>query len=73
MARHDVEGAWYSRDGGNRYVTRGAEVEHGPGGWFAKCGRKVRGPLSCLPVAIEVADRMLVESATSASAKAPSA
>lgn len=62
MANHDPHGAWYSR-GNDRYVTRGAEVIHGEGGWYARAGRKAVGPLSCLPVAMEAADRLLAEAA----------
>lgn len=53
------EGAWYGR-GHDRYITHGAEVRHdGVSGWFAIVGKKARGPLSCLPIAMEAADRML--------------
>lgn len=54
------EGAWYGR-GPDRYVTRGAAVQHGPDGWYAIVAKKARGPLSCLPAAMEAADRMLDE------------
>lgn len=52
--------AWYGRDG-ERYVTRGADVFHGAGGWYARCGRKVRGPISCMDNAMIAAERMLAE------------
>ena len=62
MSARMTEGAWHGKSP-DRYTTRGAEVFHLPGGWFARSGNKVRGPLSSLPVALEAADRMLDEAA----------
>lgn len=54
------EGAWFGRSP-DHYSTRGAECIHGDGGWYVRVGRRVRGPLSCLPIAMEAADRMLAD------------
>lgn len=55
------EGAWFGRSP-NHYATRGAEVIRLPGeGWFAHCGRRVRGPLSSLDAAMRAADKMLAD------------
>lgn len=56
------EGAWFGRSP-DHYATRGAEVLHRDGGWWARCGRRIRGPLSTLDAAMQAADRMLAESA----------
>lgn len=60
MTTRPPEGAWYGRSP-THYATRGADCVHGAGGWYARCGRKVRGPLSSLPAAIEAADKMLAD------------
>ena len=57
-ARISQSGAWYGRTE-THYTTRGAECWHGAGGWYARCGARIRGPLSSLPAALEAADRML--------------
>jgi hypothetical protein len=62
MQSATAKGAWYGKSH-DHFITRGASVTHGEGGWYARCGRTVRGPLSCLPVALEAADRMLAEAA----------
>jgi hypothetical protein len=51
-------GAWIGRSP-DHYTTKGAEVRRVPGdGWYARAGRKVRGPLSCLDSAMKAADEM---------------
>lgn len=56
------EGAWFGRSP-DHYATRGADVVHRDGGWWARCGRRIRGPLSTLDAAMAAADKMLAESA----------
>ena len=59
--RVQEQGAWFGREP-DRYVTRGAEVFRLPAsGWFARCGKRVRGPLSSLDAAMAAADRMVAE------------
>lgn len=62
MSRREPEGAWYARTA-DHYITRGAEVAHHPGGWYARCGKRVRGPISNLPDAMQAADDMLAAAA----------
>lgn len=57
-----LAGAWYGRSP-DHYVTRGADVIHRDGGWWARCNRRVRGPLSTLDAAISAADRMVADAA----------
>lgn len=58
MPAKPAEGAWHGRSP-EHFTTRGADCFLGEGGWYARCNRRVRGPLSCLTVAMEVADKML--------------
>lgn len=63
MSRPAVEGAWYGRSG-DHFTTRGADVFRMPGmGWFARHGKRIRGPLSTLDAAMSAAERMLAEAA----------
>lgn len=60
----DPDGAWHGVSA-DHYRTRGAEVVHQPGsGWFARCGKRVRGPLSSLGAAMEAAEKMTAERET---------
>lgn len=51
-------GSWYfvSMD---HYRTRGADAFRTGDGWYARCGRRVRGPLGSLDAAMRAADDML--------------
>lgn len=60
----DPDGAWHGVDQ-DRYRTRGADVFCEPSyGWFARCGKRVRGPLSSLGAAMEAAEKMTAERET---------
>lgn len=71
MAR-PPEGAWYGRSD-THYTTRGADVFLAEGGWYARCGRKVRGPISNLDAAMQAADAMMLADAKREEAHAPAA
>lgn len=58
MAARPPEGAWYGRTD-THYTTRGADAFLGEGGWYARCQRRIRGPLSNLDAAMRAADAML--------------
>lgn len=68
MAR-PPEGAWYGRSD-THYITRGADAFLAEGGWYARCGRKVRGPISNLDTAMQAADAMLATAKREADAPA---
>lgn len=55
-----TEGAWFGRSP-DHYATKGADCFHGAGGWFARCGKRIRGPLSTLDAGMIAADKMLAE------------
>lgn len=58
-----LAGAWYGKSF-DRFSTRGADCVRGEGGWYARCGRRIRGPLSSLHAAMDAADRMVADAAT---------
>ena len=53
-----AEGAWHGHSP-DHFRTRGAEVMRRTEGWFARCGSRVRGPMSSLDAAMKAADAML--------------
>lgn len=53
-------GAWYGCSA-THFARRIPYCLRGDGGWYAICGSRVRGPLSCLAAALEASDRMLAD------------